>query len=69
MRLTGEAMARLLDAGQAATPDNLRIALGNLGAQPSVMGSSGTAAFVNRVLQYDGFTLILDDKLAWQEWK
>ena len=69
MRLTGEAMARMLDAGQAATPDNLRIALGNLGSQPSIMGSSGTASFVNRVLQYDGFTLILDDKLAWQEWK
>lgn len=69
MKLTGEAMGRMLDAGQAATADNLRLALGNLGPQPSVMGSSGTASFVNRILQYDGFTLILDENLRWQEWK
>ena len=69
MRLTGEAIGRLLDQGQAATPETLRAALGNLGPQPSVMGSSGTAAFVNRVLQYDGYVLILDEKLQWQEWK
>jgi hypothetical protein len=59
----------MLDQGQPATPENLRIALVNLGPQPSVMGSSGTASFVNRVLKYDGYTLILDENLKWQEWK
>jgi len=69
MRVTGEALGRVLDGGQTATPDTLRVALGNLGSQPSVMGSSGSASFVNRILQYDGFTLILDENLKWQEWK
>ena len=69
MRLAGEAIGRVLDQGQPATPENLRVALGNLGPQPSVMGGTGTASFVNRVLQYDGYTLILDENLKWQEWK
>jgi len=69
MRMSGEAIGRMLDQGQAPTPDNFRAALNALGEQPSVMGSAGKATFVNRVLEYAGFTIILDDDLKWQIWK
>jgi len=69
MRLAGEAVGQLLDKGLGMTASNFQVALKNLGPQPSVMGSGGTASFVNGVFKYDGYVVVVDDRLNWQEYK
>jgi branched-chain amino acid transport system substrate-binding protein len=70
MRLAGEAIARILDRGQTPTPALFRAELNALGPQPSVLGSTGTAAFnANRVYDYDGYLVVMDENMQWKEWK
>lgn len=68
MMMTGAAIAKVIEAGGAVNARSIRDALDSLGPVDSVLGSSGTAQFDQRILRYDGFLLRLNDQLQWEIW-
>lgn len=69
MMMTGTAIANLIEAGDELTPQAVRDALEQVGEVDSVLGSTGTAQFEDRILRHEGFLLRLNDSLEWEIWQ